>query len=168
MIATFAVVLSLAACTDEPAPAPSGPSPSDGASSPSVSASPSASDSPSAAPSPSPSEVPSRAVQTGGTLKLTFGEVTGNYADILCETSSGLDVVASAGALEGVQFTVDSSNKVQSLAITLPDGVTALVGKNVGDATFTGDNKHFAVHGNAVAAVDGKATPMPFTVDGGC
>lgn len=76
--------------------------------------------------------------------------------------------MASAGALEGVQFTVDTSHKVRSLAITLPDGVTALVGRNVGAATFTGDKEHFTVNGNAVAAVDGKATPMPFTVDGGC
>lgn len=85
-----------------------------------------------------------------------------------CETSDGLDVVASAGSLEGTQFTVTTSDEVTAVAITLSDGVTALVGENVGRATFTGDKQRFILRGEAVTAANGKAKPLAFGIEGGC
>ncbi len=85
-----------------------------------------------------------------------------------CETSDGLDVAAAAGSLEGVQFTVNAPGTVIDLVITLPDGVTALVGEGVGQATFAGDKRRFTVRGHAVTASDGKAKPLPFSVEGSC
>lgn len=85
-----------------------------------------------------------------------------------CETSDGLDVVASAGSLEGTQFTVTTSDEVTAVVITLSDGVTALVGEDVGRATFTGDKRRFTVRGEAVTATHGEAKPLAFSIEGSC
>lgn len=85
-----------------------------------------------------------------------------------CETSNGLDVVASGGSLEGTQFTVTTSDEVTAVAITLSDGVTALVGENVGRATFAGDKRRFTVRGEAVTAAHGEAKPLAFSIEGSC
>lgn len=87
---------------------------------------------------------------------------------MVCETSNGLDVAATAGSLEGVQFTVDTTDEVTGVAITLPDGDTGLVGENVGRATFAGDTQRFTVRGEAVTAANGKAKPLAFSIEGGC
>nr|WP_159087423.1 lipoprotein LpqH [Tessaracoccus timonensis] len=165
-----AVALALGACSDGQPPAP----PDSTTPHPAQSSSPAQPATPSEAPSPTPSlsdepaPTPSRTASFGGTLRLTLGETSKEFSDVACETSNGLDVVASAGSLEGVQFTVGASGEVTGLVFTLSDGVTALVGEHVGRATFTGDKRRFAVRGEAVTAADGKAKPLPFNVEGSC
>ena len=164
------VVLALGACADEQPPAPPGPTTPSPAqsSSPAQPATPSEDPSPSASPSAEPAPSPSRTARFGGTLRLTLGDTSRQYSDVVCETSDGLDVAASAGALEGVQFTVDTTDEVTGVAITLSDGDTGLVGKNVGRAMFTGDTRHFTVRGEAVTAANGKAKPLAFSIEGSC
>ncbi|WP_297747491.1 lipoprotein LpqH [uncultured Tessaracoccus sp.] len=168
--AACAVALALGACSDGQSPSSPGsttPHPAQPPS-PAQPATPSEAPSPTPSPSDEPAPTPSRTASFGGTLRLTLGEVSGEYADVVCETSTGLDVAAAAGSLEGVQFTVDASGEVTGLVITLPDGVTALVGENVGRATFTGDKRRFTVRGEAVTAADGKTKPLAFNIEGSC
>ncbi|WP_297739890.1 hypothetical protein [uncultured Tessaracoccus sp.] len=164
------VALALSACSDGQPPAPPGstaPHPAQ-SSLPAQPATPSKAPSSTPSTSDEPAPAPSRTASFGGTLRLTLGDASKEYFDVACETSNGLDVVASAGSLEGVQFTVGASGEVTGLVFTLSDGVTALVGEHVGRATFTGDKRRFAVRGEAVTAADGKAKPLPFNVEGSC
>ena len=115
-----------------------------------------------------PSEIPSRNATSGGTLTLTLGDATATLHDIVCDSTSGLSVIASAGNLTGAQFTVDGAGAVTDVAITLPENVTALVGKQVGSAQFSGSPQRFAVRGEAITAVQGTSRAVPFRIDGSC
>ncbi|WP_296136262.1 lipoprotein LpqH [uncultured Tessaracoccus sp.] len=154
--------VTLGACAGEGAPA--------GPSSTPVPASPAATvTSPSTTPSATaPSALPSRDATTGGALTLTVRGTATPFVDVLCDTTTGLRVVAAAGDLVGVEFVVGEDGALQSLSFGLDDGLTGLVAGGQGRATFRGDRTRFTVTGEAVTADDGSAEPVPFSLTGGC